>query len=228
MNRKLILILLTLFVTTTSAMALEQEAGIRLLLADPAGDFDEAINEVGGGLSLHWGVRPNPAFTIGLGLQGMIYGSESREYDLPLVEEFDLTTTNNMAGGFVFAQFRPIQASIQPYGEVRLGTNYFWTESKLEDDDWFDDGEVARETNHDDWAGFWSAGGGLLIELSKGDRSSNKPGVLLDLKVTYQQGGTAEYLGEGDVELVDDVPVYNVSESETDLVTYELGVALTF
>lgn len=225
MTRSLTLILLTMIIAATAAPALEQEAGVRLLLTDPVGAFDEAVNEVGGGLSIHYGVRPSRQFTLGVGMHAMMYGSESREYDLPLVDEFELTTTNNMAGGFLFAQFRPIQAGIEPYGEVRLGTNYFWTESELEDDDWWGDGGVATETNDDDWAGFWSVGGGLLITLHDGD---SKPGVLLDLKVTYQQGGTAEYLGEGDVDIVDDEPVYEVSESETDLMMYELGVVLTF
>ncbi len=55
-----------------------------------------------------------------------------------------------------------------------------------------------------------------------------QPGVFLDLKVTHLQGSEAEYLTEGDVILVNNVPVFNASQSETDLTTYEVGVVLTF
>lgn len=99
--------------------------------------------------------------------------------------------------------------------------------SKLEDEGWWDDDEVARETNFDDFATYWG-GGGLLIKLSDGDRAANKPGVLLDMKVVHLRGGEAEYLTEGDISIVDDVPVYDVSQSATDLTSYQLGVVLTF
>ena len=173
-------------------------------------------------------MRPAPAFTVGFGLNAMMYGSETREYELPLVEDFELNTNNNLAGGFVFAQWRPFTGAVQPYVEARAGINYLWTESKLEDEDWWDDDEVARETNYDDWATYYGGGGGLQIRLSDGNRAENRPGVLLDLKVVHTRGAEAEYLTEGDIALVNDVPVFDVSESETDLTTYQVGVVLTF
>jgi hypothetical protein len=219
---------LLLLLTATSTPALDKEVGIRFLTAEPTGTFGEAIDNLGFGAALHFGVRPRSSLTLGAGLQYMMYGRESTEYELPLVDPFDLTTTNNLGGAFLLAQWRPLPGAVQPYGESRLGLNYLWTESKLEDDDWWNDDEVARKTNHDDFAGFWSLGGGLLIRLSRGDHGANRPGVLLDLKATYQHGGRAEYLTEGDITLIDDRPVFNASRSETDLVMYELGVVLTF
>jgi len=220
--------LIILVMITGSAWAVEHEGGARFIVGSPAGDFGDTVDDEGFGLVLHYGVRPHPSFTLGAGLQGMMYGEKTREYSLPLVEDFDLTTTNNLAGGFLFAQFRPLTGAVQPYAEARLGLNYFWTESKLEDQDWWDGDEVGRETNYEDFAAFWSTGGGLLIRLSEGNRDEKKPGVFLDIKATYMQGSEAEYLTEGDITLVDNKPVYNASKSETDLVTYELGVVLTF
>mgnify|MGYP002725623012 CR=1 FL=1 len=222
------LIIFALIALASTAPALEQEGGARLVLGEPDGDFGAAVDGLGFGIDLHYGVRPQPSLTFGVGLHGMIYGSETTTYNMPLVEDFELNTSNNLAGTYLFVQWRPLEGAIQPYVEGRVGVNYLWTESKLQDEDWWDDDEVARETNYDDFATFWGGGGGLLIRLSEGDRASGKPGVFLDWKVSYVNGSEAEYLTEGDIEIVNNVPVYNVSESETDLMTYQLGVVLTF
>jgi hypothetical protein len=227
-TRKPVVLGLLLLLAATSAPAQDGEFGLRFLTAEPAGPFGEAVDNLGFGASIHVGVRTAYALTFGFGLQYMIYGRETTEHALPLVEPFDLTTINNLGGGFLLAHWRPLGGAVQPYGESRLGLNYLWTESKLEDDSWWNDGEVARKTNHDDFAGFWSLGGGLLIRLSRGDHAADRPGVLLDFKVTNQHGGRAEYLTEGDITLVDDRPVFAASRSETDMVIYEFGVVLTF
>ncbi len=214
--------------TATGALAGGQEAGIRFLVADPAGAFGDQVDDLGFGLGVHWGLRPDPSLTLGLGGQFAIYGSESRDLELPLVDDVELTTTNNLAAGFLLAQWRPARGAVQPYAEGRLGLQYLWTESQLEDEDWWDQDDVGRQTNLDDWATFWSAGGGLLIRLRDVGPEQGPPGVLLDLKATYLRGSEAEYLTEGAVTLEGDRPVLTVSESTTDLVTYELGVVLTF
>lgn len=220
--------LLALLAVAGTAEALEQEGGLRFVVGAPTGSFGETVEDPGFGFALHYGLRPQPALTFGVGLEFLIYGSETRKFDLPLVEEFDLTTTNNLAGGFLFAQWRPLSGALQPYGEARLGQHYLWTESKLEDEDWWDDNEVARETNYDDFAMFWGLGGGLLIRLNEGSNPRKPLGVFLDLKVAYLQGSEAKYLSEGDITIVNNAPVFNASQSETDLTTYELGVVLTF
>ena len=224
-----VLAVTALIAITTNALALEQEAGFRLRVGAPAGEFRGAVPDPGVGLSAHYGVRPDPSFTVGVGLDFLIYGSESTTYELPLVEDFDLTTTNNLAGGFLFAQYRPLTGAVQPYAEARAGFNVLWTESKLEDKDWWDDGEVARETNYDDTATYWGGGGGLLVRVYEcKDEEKNRPTVFVDLKVIHLMGSEAKYLTEGDIEIVDNVPVYDASESETDLTSYELGVVLAF
>lgn len=200
--------LLVLLTLAAGAFALEQEGGARFLVGLPNGEFGDAVDNEAFGLELHYGVRPTSSWTFGVGLNAMTYGSETRKYDLPLVEGFELNTDNNLAGGFLFAQWRPLSGAVQPYVEARAGVNYLWTESKLQDEDWWDDDEVARETNYDDFAAFWGGGGGLLVKLCGGNREKNTPGVFLDFKVCYLNGSEAEYLTEGDVSIVDDKPVY--------------------
>ena len=228
LNIVVLMALLGLLATASVAVALEQEGGLHFVVGAPAGEFGDTVKDPGFGLALHYGLRPQPALTFGIGLDILIYGSETRPIRLPLVDDFDISTTNNLADGFLFAQWRPLTGALQPYAEARFGVHYLWTESVLEDQDWWDDGEVARETNYEDSTSFWGAGGGLLIRLREGGDYGVSPGVFLDLKATYLQGGEAEYLAEGDIDIVNDVPVYNPSKSETSLVLYELGIVMTF
>lgn len=220
--------LIALLTIAANASALEYEGGVRFMVGSPTGEFGEAVPDPGVGFAMHFGLRPQPSFTVGIGLDFLIYGEETQVYSLPLVEDFDLKTNNNLGGAFLFGQWRPFTGALQPYGEARVGINYLWTESKIEDADWWDNDEVARKTNYDDFATFWGGGGGLLIRLKKGDHAENSKSVFLDLKVTLLQGAEAEYLTEGDITIVDDVPVYNVSNSKTNLTNFELGVVVTF
>jgi len=222
-------LLATLLAVARPAAAEDFEGGLRLIVADPTGEFGRAVEDPGFGLIGHLGVRVAPTWTIGIGLHGMMYGSQSTTQHLPLVDDFELTTTNNLAGACFFTRVAPLaDAVVQPYAEGSYGFNYLWTESKLEDDEWWSDDEVARKTNFDDFASYWSAGGGLLVRLAKGDAEQKKPGVFLDLGVRHWGGSDAEYLTEGDITVVDGHPVFAASKSRTDLTSYEAGVTLTF
>lgn len=229
MKTRIAIILATLLGLTSAAAAEQFEGGLRLIVADPTGAFGRAVEDPGFGLIGHLGVRATPTWTLGIGMHGMVYGSQSTTQHLPLVDDFKLTTTNNLAGACFFTRLAPMAgAAVQPYAEGSLGFNYLWTESKLEDDQWWDDDEVARKTNFDDFASYWSAGGGLLVRLAQGDAQAKKPGVFLDLAVSHWRGGDAEYLTEGDITIVSGRPVFTASKSRTDLTSYSAGVTLTF
>ena len=230
LNSKLVIITLALaaILTALPTLAVEQEGGIRFLAGLPRGEFKDTLDDEAFGLELHYGVRPTAAWTFGLGGNIMSYGSEEREYSHPLVDDYNVETDNNMAGLFLFAQYRPLQGAVQPYGEARLGMRYLWTESKITDDDWFDWDEVARKTNYDDFASYWGGAAGLLIRLKDSNMGENQPGVFLDAKVSFAQGGEAEYLAEGDVTIEGDRAVFEPRKSKTNLTNYQLGVVLTF
>jgi hypothetical protein len=222
------LVMIAVLALAVNATALEHECGVRLIVGEPTGQFGDNVDTEAAGLALHYGVRPQPSLTFGIGLNAMNYGNEKTEFSMPLVEDFERVTNNNLAGTFVFAQYRPLDGRIQPYAEAKFGFNYMWTDTKLSDDDWWDDDDVARKTNQDDFAKFWGGGGGLLIQVREGDGCIKSPGVMIDFKVTFLQGDKAEYLTEGDIEIVNNKPVYDVRDSEINMTTYELGVVLTF
>jgi len=61
-----IVIMFALIVLAGQAAALEQEGGARLILGAPSGEFGDAVDNYGFGAELHYGIRPCPAFTLGL------------------------------------------------------------------------------------------------------------------------------------------------------------------
>jgi hypothetical protein len=202
------------------------EAGIRFDVGVPRGDFADNAEDPGFGLAGHYAYAVNPVFSFGIGGNFLIYGSESRTEALPLVEDFEVTTDNNIAGLFLLAQCNLVPGPVTPYVEGRFGGHYLWTDSKLEDTDWIDADEVATTVNFDDFALLYGLGGGLRIGLGKGDLG--EPTVHLDLKAMMMRGGEAEYLTEGDIDIVYDRPVFRPSLTRTDLLHFELGLIFGF
>jgi hypothetical protein len=230
-KKMILLAVLTSLMATLFALpsqAVEQEGGVRFMVGLPRGEFEDTLDDESYGLEANYGLRPIPGWSFGVGGNIMTYGSEERKYSHPLVEDYNIETDNNMAGMYLYSQFRPLQGPVQPYVEGRVGMRYLWTESKITDEDWWDWDEVGRQTNYDDWASFYGGSTGLLIQLRDSDMGRNKPGVFLDAKVSWVQGNEATYLAEGDVDIVNDRPVFTPRTSKTSMTTYQLGVTLTF
>lgn len=224
-----LLLILTLIAVPCTALA-GHEAGARFDVGVPKGDFADNLEDPGFGLVGHYAWSPAPAFAVGAGLGYMIYGSETRVVELPLVEDVDLTTTNNLAAFHLLMQLRSPRGAVRPYLEGRFGGQYLWTESKLEDQDYWDDDEVGKEVNYDDFALVYGGGGGLLIGVRSPKPDDKRPWALdLDFKALWLYGENASYLTEGGIELdARDLPVFRPSESETDLLHVEVGVNFRF
>ncbi len=206
------------------------EGSIRMQVGVPQGAFDEQVDQLGYGLVLDYAYDDDGPLALGLGGDLLIYGHETVLMSLPLVEDFEYVTDNNIASLFLLARLRAGDGRVVPYLEGRFGGGYIWTETKLTDEDWWDDDVVARETNYDDTMVIWGAGGGLKIQLHGGDPDDpESPAVLLDAKIVYRHGGRAEYLTEGAIRVDESQRVrIRPSESETDLLQYELGVSFRF
>ncbi|MBK6900439.1 MAG: hypothetical protein IPH09_14720 [bacterium] len=229
MRRLLLIPLLILIAVPCTALA-GHEAGARIDVGVPKGDFADNLEDPGFGLAGHYAWSPAPAFAVGVGLGYLIYGSETRVIELPLVEDVDLTTTNNLAAFHLLMQLRSPRGAVRPYLEGRFGGQYLWTESKLEDQDFWDDDEVGKEVNYDDFALVYGGGGGLLIGVRSPKPGDKRPWALdLDFKALWLYGENASYLTEGGIELdTRNFPVFRPSESETDLLHVEVGVNFRF
>ncbi|MBU2501192.1 outer membrane beta-barrel protein [bacterium] len=206
----------------------QHEAGIRLELAAPTGEFGDTVDDPGFGIIAHYAYAMNSRLSLGLGADYVIYGSETRRETLPLVDDFEIETSNNIAGFFLLGQFNLVaHGGVVPYLEGRFGGQYLWTESKLVDADWWDDDDVAEQVNFDDFTLQYGIGGGLKFRVSEGN-GKDKPTVFIDAKVMFGQGGEAEYLTEGSIIVDGSTTIFRPSKSQTDLTRFELGAVLTF
>jgi hypothetical protein len=206
------------------------EGGIRFEVGAPQGAFDANVDRLGYGVVLDYAYQGDGPLALGLGGDLLIYGHETVVMSLPLVEDFEYVTDNNIASLFLLARLHGGDGRVIPYLEGRFGGGYIWTETKLTDEDWWDDDVVARQTNYDDVMLIWGGGGGLKIQLHGGDPDDpESPAVLLDMRIVYRQGARAEYLTEGAIRVDESQRVLiRPSASETDLLHYEMGVAFRF
>ena len=83
-------------------------------------------------------------------------------------------------------------------------------------------------TNFDDFTWSYGAGGGLLIQILRDE--GELAALFLDLKARYVFGTNAQYLREGDIVVnpANGSVTYYVSESQTDLLTFHIGVVAYF
>jgi len=231
----LITLLLVAPLALSAAVEAQGELGGRLALGFPMGDFADNNENIGPGLALHGAYVPVPYLAVGVGGTYMIFGEEKRDIDIPLVDDdIQIQTNYNAADFYLLAQLRGRVQRLTAYVEGRVGGIYLWTASKLVENDYFSDEDIGEETNYDDFAFGYGLGGGFMFQVAEprkasGDEDGGRPGIHLDLKAFYMFGGEAKYLTEGDITIDDqDKPVYDASQSATDMLHIELGVVLSF
>lgn len=225
MNRLIALCL----VLAAAAPAAAHEVGFSLDLGLPAGEFGDNVDNPGFGLSGRYAHGVGGGVSLGVGLDYLIYGRDSRWVDVPLIDDVEVVTSNNIAGGYLLGRWTPVTGAVELYAEARYGLRYLWTESHIEDGDWDEDGGLAREVNESDLTSFTALGGGVRFRLSEADPDVGDPALFLDITVTAFRGGDARYLTDGgiDVDHLGRVLV-RASESDTDLVRVEAGITLLF
>lgn len=210
--------------------------GLDLVLAIPQGAFADRIDGVGYGLSGGF-VFHVPSTPVGFGVEGtfLTYGNETiRERfgsgALARVD-VDVVTSNNIAMGHLLLRLQPPTGAFRPYADALVGVNYLFTESRIEDVDFNDDRDIASSTNFDDAAFSYGIGGGVMAHVYQGRSSDTGRAfeVLVDARLRYLFGGEASYLREGDIDAdANGNPIYNVTESRTDLLLPQLGLTVRF
>lgn len=188
-------------------------AGVGALLAQPTGEFANYV-DVGFGLGAHVLWEPDPDGMFGLRADGtyLIYGSETRRYQLLPLVDVDVTTNNQIAGLQIGPQLSFGRGAVRAYGYGQIGFSYFATTSSV---------EGSGATNFDDVTFASSVGGGVRFQLTHG-----RAPVALDLGARYLYNGRARYLREGSVEVSGTVVSITPVESQTNLILYQLGVSI--
>ena len=120
-------------------------------------------------------------------------------------------------------RLQPPSGPVQPYVDGLFGMKYFFTETSIHDDDFYDE-EIASTTNFDDAALSYGVGGGLDIMLHQGRGAA----IMINAGARYLFGRQAEYLQEGSIERRNGQVFFTTDRSETDILMIQLGVTLKF
>jgi len=230
----LILLALWLALAASPALAQDFDIGGDFLIALPQNEFRDKIDEVGYGVSGHFGffIGHSPIM-IGVDFGYLNYGSEKRHE--PFSETIpdvtvDVRTTNNILMLHGFVRLQQQEGVVRPYVEGLWGFKYLFTRTSVSDDSF---GEpIASSTNFDDLAGSWGIGTGIDIRLWK-QRQPHVRGSLFDLSLNvsarYLWGSEAEYLKKGSIRRDPDGRVtYLVLRSTTDMLIPQVGIRMRF
>jgi hypothetical protein len=237
-TKKYLLIMLCLVLCAVSVSQAKHSihVGGNLTLGFPQGEFHDNVDNIGYGFSLFGFYRPTGFFlNFGLAFNYLIYGSETREEPwsktIPWVT-LDVTTTNSIFYGHLMLRLQPPEGAIRPYIDGLLGFGSFTTSTEVKNQEYDEDDDqtIASTTHLRDSALNYGLGGGLLIRVVDGSGDDEAlEAVSIQLGIRYLRGGVAKYMKKGSVEVDDEGNLhYGILESETDIITIHVGVALDF
>ena len=232
MKIKFILILLIILGSFLSKPETAQTLGGSFMLGSPQGEFRDNVDRLGYGIQIHgtiWTPGKLHPFTVGLNLGYLVYGEESSSRPLSntIPDVFvDVDRTNSLVNFHLLFQVAPFTGTWRPYAEGLFGGAYIFTKTSVESE-WSNE-NVFETTNFDDFTWSYGAGGGLLIQILRDE--GELAALFLDLKARYVFGTNAQYLREGDIVVnpANGSVTYYVSESQTDLLTFHIGVVAYF
>ena len=230
---RLIAISLTLLCFIPGLCAQDFQAGINFLLGQPKGEFKENVEDLGFGIGGMFAFRPgNSPVMIGLDVEYMLYGSETRQepfsHTIPDVT-VEVETRNNILLTHALLRLQGNSGTFRPYLDGLIDMHYFFTETKVRDEDDFVEEPIASSTNQEDIAFSYGAGGGVMLLVhQKREEGSKLKEVLIDFRVRYSFGGEATYLKRGSITRENGTAIIDPLRSRTDLLTYQLGVVFSF
>jgi hypothetical protein len=235
-HRMVIIIFATVifFLSLTTAIHADPNflLGANFLTGFPQGEFEENIEDNGYGFGVEAGyILKTVPICIGGELDFLEYGSfEYTEKIHTQTADFkvDVDTTNSIINGYFLVRLQPKYKIFRPYVEGVIGLRYLETATSIRDDDDWEDGYIDT-TNFDDTTFSYGGGGGFMIRVYQETEkeSDNTPWeLLLDFRFRYLRGDEAEYLKKGSIRRIDERLYYDVYESETDLTTLQIGMAV--
>lgn len=210
------------------------QAGARFILGYPQGVFNDFVDqtELGGAGYITYNI-PHTPLSAGISLNALVYGHESR------VEPFsstipdvivDVSTTNLIIMSHLMFRLQAPEGRLRPYADALIGFSHLRTDTRVKCQESFETDTIARTTQISDTVFSYGAGAGCLIEVysTYPRKDSGNFSIYVDLGARYLKGGEAEYLTEGSIYVYDDYVEHVVSVSRTDLLAFQIGVALIF
>ena len=243
MNR---IVFLLLIIAGTSGFASAQERttmALNLHVVSPQGPFRQNVDRLGFGVQLAGAYRfDGSPFSLGAEFAFHNYGVDSRDEPLSsTIPDLRVQVDNsyNQMALLLTARAEPFTyGTVRPYLEAVWGTNYFFTETTINNRFSTDDEPIARDTNIDDWAMTWGGGAGVQIQVYEtesqvfggvGEEMKTVPTkVFLNIGTRYLYGNEATYLKEGSVSVSNGRVTYDTSRSKTDMMIFQVGVTVKF
>jgi hypothetical protein len=209
------------------------QASLNFLMAYPQNNFKMNVDRTFYGLSGEFFYQlPRSPFSVGVSLEYLNYGSETRiepfSQDIPDIL-VDVTTRNSIFSSAAVLRLSPVEGSFRPYVEALVGFNYLFTYTSVNDNgDWSED--IATTTNFDDWAFTYGAGAGAVIRALeiRSHQGRSLFSLHMEIGVRYYRGRTAEYLREGSMHHEHGSLMYEPLMSSTDLVKTHIGLVFRF
>ncbi|MGB7293967.1 MAG: hypothetical protein WBC70_00105 [Candidatus Aminicenantales bacterium] len=209
------------------------QTSLNFLIGHPQNEFGQNVDRTFYGMSGEFFYRlPRSPFSVGISLEYLNYGSETR------VEPFscyipdvlvDVTTRNSLFSSVAVIRLSPVEGFFRPYVEALIGFNYLFTFTSVNDyGDWSQD--IATTTNLDDWSLTYGAGAGAVVRALEIRSNWAQPifSIHMEIGVRYHKGGIAEYLREGSIRREQGSFWYEPMISDTDLLKIHLGIVFRF
>lgn len=222
-------VILSMTAPSVSAQ-INAEGSLKFTFGLPQGEFADKLDANGFGGNIDGAIGfPGSSLLVGADLGFMIYGHERRNEPfsttIPDIT-VDVVTDNSLATGHLFLRLKPNLPGIQPYADALIGFKYFFTETRIESEQ-FDQDEITRSTNFDDTVLSYGFGGGVKISLFTPTGDNGPGGVYLDLGAKYLKGPEASYLQEGSIRRQNGQVTFDVDQSKTDILLIQFGIGLT-
>ena len=211
--KKNLLLVIVLLVLSFYSQA--QFGSLSFSVGIPQNEFQENTDATGfgGDLTIGMPLQKGIPIFLGLDLNYMAYGFNSRREDLradivnPITGEnievlnipLRMTTTNNLFGGHAFIRAQAPFALVKPYAEFLGGFRMISTVTKITDesedriltqDD--ENNILARERIVGDWVLSYGYGGGFMIKVA--------PTFHIDIRANFFRGNRAQYLDAEDTQ----------------------------
>lgn len=208
--------------------------GVHFSLGIPQGELDDQIdqNAYGLGGQIFYSPQRSP-LALGLDVAWMNYGTETRQEPfsstIPDVT-VEVETSNNILQGFLVLRGQMPGGPIRLYADGLVGFNYLFTQTSISDVGDFSE-DIATSTNLDDATFAYGVGGGLMVPVftRTAESGEGRPlQVLIDGGVRYISGGEAEYLKKGSIRREGGDVTFDSIESETNMLTIQLGAVIRF
>lgn len=209
------------------SLGVGSELGFTLIGARPVGEFADYVGP-GGGFSLFGVLNLGDRKSVGLrlDLDLVTYGSNTVRVPLSPTVPFvdvDVTTENSISSLSLGPQLVLGQKRVRPFLHGSVGVSQLVTTTSV-----WSSGDLvplASSQNYEDHVFMLSAGGGIRIVAAAW---AGRP-FGLEIGGHYVRRGVADYLREGGLQAAQGgETVLDPIRSETNLITYHLGMTLGF